>query len=126
MSLIKTNVRENSKDVKAPQIKQMNGNFQILPSINIVWFADRNMSDPFIEDICTTFDVVINIFTGTSAQQGLMATKLNTSISITNEADFNAVYGMIMLTIKNMISDLVVKGMNNGIREVNLDEEESV
>ncbi len=126
MSLIKTNVRENSQDVKAPQIKQMNGNFQILPSINIVWFADRNMSDPFIEDICTTFDVVINIFTGISSQQGLMATKLNTSISITNEADFNAVYGMIMLTIKNMISDLVVKGMNNGIREVNLDEEESV
>ena len=126
MSLIKTKVRDNSKDIKAPQINQMNGQFQILPSINLVWFADRNMSDPFIEDICTTFDIVINIFSGTSVEKGLMATKLNTSISITNEADFNAVYGMIMLAIKNMVGELVVKGMNKAsIMEAKLDEEEN-
>ena len=124
MSLIKTKFQDNSNNIKSFQICQMNGQFQILPSINLVWFANRNMSDPFIKDICTTFDIVINIFSGTSVEKGIVDTKLNTSISITNEADINAVYGMIMLAIKNMIGELVVNGMNKAsIMEAKLEEE---
>ena len=124
MSLIKTKFQDNSNNIKSFQICQMNGQFQILPSINLVWFANRNMSDPFIKDICTTFDIVINIFSGTSVEKGIVETKLNTSISITNEADINAVYGMIMLAIKNMIGELVVNGMNKAsIMEAKLEEE---
>lgn len=110
MRLIKQKQVDAHDLIKAPQLNELKGSFDVLPGLSILWFADQNNNDPELADLITTFDIVVNIMR--SHRISTLGTKLESQLSVSVNDNLNVVEGKLMLHIKNAISDLVIDAMN--------------